>query len=87
MYKGRLELPYKSVYVPSILTEHHVSVVGGSVRHFENVEEDPVRVLLAEYAWRCFHKFVASCDVCQRQKYSTLSPAGLLQPFPIPQSI
>ncbi|KAL6575466.1 hypothetical protein OROMI_012751 [Orobanche minor] len=32
-------------------------------------------------------KFIAACDVCQRNKYETKSPAGLLPPLPIPTRV
>ncbi|XP_074356085.1 uncharacterized protein LOC141695764 [Apium graveolens] len=45
----------------------------------------------ADFYWpRMRHKvrkFIASCDICQRHKSVHLSPAGLLQPLPIPQRV
>ena len=31
--------------------------------------------------------FIACCDVCQRNKYQAMSPAGLLQPLPMPKRV
>lgn len=32
-------------------------------------------------------KFVSECEVCQRNKYSTMLPGGLLQPLELPARI
>ena len=32
-------------------------------------------------------KFVAECDICQRNHYESISPPGLLQPLSIPAGV
>lgn len=32
-------------------------------------------------------QFVATSDICQGNKYDSLSPAGLLQPLPVPTKV
>ncbi|KAF8075380.1 hypothetical protein N665_1099s0006 [Sinapis alba] len=44
-------------------------------------------VVSLEWIFRYVQQPVAACQVCQTHKYSTLSPAGLLQPLPIPTMI
>lgn len=77
-YKDKLAVPRASSMVPIIMREYHNSPVGGHggfLRTFKRI--------FNEFFWvgmrRDIKQFVATCDVCQRNKYETLSPAGLLQ--------
>lgn len=85
-YKDRLVLPKTSKHITLILEEYHSTVVGGHsgvlkttkriqrLFHWPNLKKDVQR-------------FVSECSVCQTHKTSTLSPAGLLQPIPLPNQI
>lgn len=85
-YKERLLLAKSSVHVPAILREYHDSVMGGHSGVLKTV-----RRIQSVFHWRKMTQdiqaYVAACDICQRHKYSTLTPAGLLQPLPSPTQV
>nr|GMD47359.1 peroxidase 64 [Ipomoea batatas] len=72
--------------IPRLLEEFHSTPVGGHSRAYRTY-----RRLAASIYWKGMMKhtqqFVAECLVCQKNKYDTLAPAGLLQPLPIPTAV
>ncbi|GAU16969.1 hypothetical protein TSUD_37270 [Trifolium subterraneum] len=86
LYEGRLLLSAKSSMIPLLLTEFHATPQGGHSGFYRTY----IR-LAANVYWvgmkSTVQEFVKACDTCQRQKYLTSSPGGLLQPLPIPDRI
>ncbi|GJU49209.1 putative mitochondrial protein, partial [Tanacetum coccineum] len=86
LYQGRLVLPWSSPWIPELFNVNHNSVVGGH----SGVLKTFKRMALELY-WigmkKDIEKLVADCVICQRQKYSTMAPGGLLQPLELPTKI
>lgn len=85
-HEGRLVIPTKSPFIPSLMKQFHDSAIGGH----EGVLKSFKR-MAREVFWRGMRQdvteFIKACEVCQKNKYSTLSPAGLLSPLPIPLQV
>lgn len=73
----RLVIPTKSPFIHALLSQFHASAIGGN----EGVLKTFKRMAREVY-WKGMRSditaFIKACEVCQRNKYSTLSPAGLL---------
>lgn len=83
---GCLAIPSRSPFIPNLLEQFHSSDIGGHEGALKTFKR-----LTQEVYWRGMHKdvvnYMKGCQVCQENKYATLSPAGLLSPLPIPQKI
>lgn len=87
LYKdARLVIPNGSPFIPKLLKQFHASAVGGHEGALKTFKR-----LTQEVYWKRMRKdvvkFIKGCQICQENKYSKLSPAGLLSPLPIPQQI
>ncbi|KAD6453241.1 hypothetical protein E3N88_07946 [Mikania micrantha] len=85
-YRKRLVIPDVPGLRMKLLQEAHDTPIGGHGGFLKTLKR-----LSSQYFWPQMNKdirlHVQNCITCQQQKYQTTSPAGLLQPLPIPNQI
>ncbi|KAK8938405.1 hypothetical protein KSP39_PZI010909 [Platanthera zijinensis] len=85
-FQGRVVIPSASPWRTAMMQEFHASPTGGHAGILRTLQR-----LRANVFWkgmrRDVQQFVRECDICQRQKYETTSPAGLLTPLEIPHQV
>ncbi|KAL4367666.1 hypothetical protein GQ457_05G008100 [Hibiscus cannabinus] len=86
LFRGRILVPAETAVRVLLLQEFHCSVIGGHAGITRTLHR-----LAANFYWTGMRKdvcrFVTECQVCQRMKSDSLTPAGLLQPLPIPDKV
>ena len=83
---GKLVVPRQSALTGVIMREFHNSQLGGHGGVLKT-QKRIVEVFFWEGLMSDIRRYAAACHVCQRHKYSTLSPSGLLQPLPVPEKV
>ncbi|KAJ9555024.1 hypothetical protein OSB04_009638 [Centaurea solstitialis] len=85
-YKDRLVLPRKSTWVQKLFKEFHATPVGGHTGESRTYQR-----MASELFWvgmrKDISKMVSECEICQRNKVLSGSPAGLLQPLALPTMV
>ncbi|KAA0063300.1 Ty3/gypsy retrotransposon protein [Cucumis melo var. makuwa] len=85
-FKGRLVLSKTSILIPTIMHTYHDSVFGGHSGFLRTYKR-----MAGELYWKGMkkdvQKYCDECMICQKNKSSALSPAGLLLPLEIPDAI
>ena len=86
LYKSRLVIPQTSKFISALIREFHTTPIGG-----HSGETKTYQRLAVELYWIGMRKdvtrFVRECTICQQNKYLATTPAGLLQPIPIPAQV
>ena len=85
-HEGRIVIPKQSPRIAWILHEFHDTATGGHSGYLRTYKKI-AGLVYWEGMRKCIKSYVESCEVCQRNKYQTLSPCGLLQPLPIPTQL
>jgi hypothetical protein len=85
-YKGRLYLSKQSQRKSTVLSELHTTPTAGHSGFTKTYDR-----VKSSFFWdgmkQDIRKFVAECEVCQRNKGETVKTPGTLQPLPIPPAI
>ncbi|TQD70994.1 hypothetical protein C1H46_043477 [Malus baccata] len=85
-YKNRIVVSPTSPWRTRIFEEHHCTPSAGH-EGFLKTYKRISRSFYWEGMKNNIKELIAGCDICQKNKYETLAPAGLLTPLPIPQRI
>ncbi|GAU29071.1 hypothetical protein TSUD_278270 [Trifolium subterraneum] len=85
-HEGRIVIPKQSPRIAWILHEFHDTATRGHSGYLRTYKKI-AGLVYWEGMRKCIKSYVESCEVCQRNKYQTLSPGGLLQPLPIPTQL
>ncbi|KAJ9540003.1 hypothetical protein OSB04_026509 [Centaurea solstitialis] len=85
-YKERLVLPKNSTWIQRLFDEFHATPVGGHTGEGRTYQR-----MATELFWVGMRKdisnMVRECEICQRNKVMSGSPAGLLQPLSLPNTV
>ena len=84
--KDRLVLPPNSSHKEGVIHEFHNTPMGGHSSMFRTYKR-----IVSNFYWVGMKKdiqdYIQRCDTCQWNKSDILTPAGLLQPLPIPDYV
>jgi hypothetical protein len=79
----------KKVYIANILQENVLQFVHSSSLAGHAGYDKTIHRARKDFFWPRMKvdvkRFIRECDICQRMKAENVSPAGLLQPLPIPE--
>lgn len=85
-YKNKIWIAQNSALQTKLLHTFHSSALGGHSGITATYHR-----LKNHFTWKGMKKavedFIKQCTICQQAKHSNTSPAGLLQPLPIPKGV